>query len=69
MWRFPIYLIFLFSVSVTSCDQDTKLSPEFREALKNGNLANEGYIRCISYRDAWLKHADTKNQTDPQKFK
>jgi len=66
MWRFPIYLIFLFSVSVTSCDQDTKLSPEFREALKNGNLANEGYIRCISYRDAWLKHADTKTRLIPR---
>ena len=66
MWRFAIYLIFLFSVSVISCDQETKLSPEFMEALNNGNLANEGFIRCIAYRDAWLKHADTKTGLIPR---
>lgn len=29
-----------------------------QQALANGRLANEGYRRCIRYRDAWLQEAD-----------
>ncbi|MBW8038611.1 MAG: FAD-dependent oxidoreductase [Planctomycetes bacterium] len=30
----------------------------FRQAMENGQLANEGFIRCRNFVKGWLKHAD-----------
>jgi len=66
MWRLTFYLLVMLSASVISCVQETPIETDFSEALKNGKLANEGYIRCIAYRDAWLKHADTETGLIPR---
>jgi len=38
----------------------------FERALKNGRLANEGFVRCRNYVKGWLKHADPKNGLIPK---
>jgi hypothetical protein len=47
----------LIALSI-SCGSDTSNYPDIEQAIKNGNIANEGFKRCISYRDAWLTYAD-----------
>jgi len=32
--------------------------PNFQKAIENGQLANEGYVRCNDYLEAWLKYSD-----------
>ena len=36
------------------------------EALKNGALANEGFIRCEKYVHAWLEYADPETGLIPR---
>jgi len=53
-----IWLLILCSILLISCDREPILDSGITEALNNGKLANEGFQRCIAYRDAWLEHAD-----------
>jgi len=38
----------------------------FRQALENGRLANEGFVRCQNYVKGWLIHADPKTGLIPK---
>jgi len=40
--------------------------PDFKQALENGRLANEGYVRCHRFVEGWLKHADPKTGLIPR---
>jgi hypothetical protein len=46
--------------SLAASDED------FRKALENGKLANEGYVRCHRFVEGWLKHADPKTGLIPR---
>jgi len=43
-----------------------KNDPDFRTALQNGTLANEGFRRCRNFVAGWLKHADPKTGLIPR---
>jgi hypothetical protein len=44
---------------------DTK-TEDFKQALENGRLANEGFVRCKNFVAGWLKHADAKTGLIPR---
>jgi hypothetical protein len=50
------------------------LDADFRQAMENGKLVNQGFNRCIAYVNAWMKYADTttglipRNITDSKDF-
>jgi hypothetical protein len=56
----------MFLAFVFSCDLITESDPDLQKALDNGLLANEGFKRCVSYRDAWLLHADPETGLIPR---
>jgi hypothetical protein len=35
------------------------MDADFRQAVENGKLVNQGFNRCIAYVNAWMKFADT----------
>lgn len=39
---------------------------DFRQALENGRVANEGYVRCHRFVEGWLRHADPKTGLIPR---
>ena len=41
---------------------------DFKQAIENGRLANEGYIRCHRFVEGWLQHADPKTGLIPRNF-
>ena len=41
-------------------------SEDFEQALENGRLANEGFVRCRDFVKGWLKHADPKTGLIPR---
>ncbi|MHC4741765.1 MAG: FAD-dependent oxidoreductase [Planctomycetota bacterium] len=43
-----------------------KDDPDFKLALENGKLANEGFVRCRNFVAGWLKHADPKTGLIPR---
>jgi hypothetical protein len=43
-----------------------KDDPAFKQALANGRLANEGFLRCRNFVAAWLNHADPKTGLIPR---
>ncbi len=43
--------------------------PDFQQALDNGRLANEGYIRCHRFVEGWLGHVDPKTGLIPRNLK
>jgi len=40
--------------------------PAFSQALENGRLANEGFVRCQNYVKGWLEHADPRTGLIPK---
>jgi hypothetical protein len=50
------------------------MDADFRQAVENGKLVNQGFNRCIAYVNAWMKFADTttglipRNITDSKDF-
>lgn len=61
------YIVLLLALIVTvGCNQKSAPDPDFQQALQNGYAANEGFKRCISYRDAWLQYADTVSGLIPK---
>lgn len=51
-----LLILTLFAITANSFSQKTDAG--FEEAIKNGQLVNEGYNRCISYVNVWMKYAD-----------
>ncbi|MCC5938873.1 MAG: hypothetical protein JJU34_16460 [Lunatimonas sp.] len=41
-----------------ACHSDTPLDPRFQEALDNGYLAHEGFVRSLRFVEDWLVYAD-----------
>jgi hypothetical protein len=66
MWPLKLCLLLGFSTVVFSCDQKHTEESAIEEALHNAKLANEGFSRCIAYRDAWLKYADPETGLIPR---
>jgi hypothetical protein len=50
------------------------MDADFRQAVENGKLVNQGFNRCIAYVNAWTKYTDTttglipRNITDSKDF-
>lgn len=70
IFTFTALLVLLFSFKT-----DKKFnSAEFREAESNGKLVNEGFNRCISYVNGWMRYADPatglipRNLTDSKDY-
>ena len=66
---FPV-MIFL-AVGMTSCKTMSHEISEtdqesFDKALQNAELANEGFIRCNNYMNAWLSFADPESKLVPR---
>ncbi len=66
MRKLKLYLLFGCSIVVISCDQEHSTESEIEEALHNARLANEGFSRCMAYRDAWLDYADPSTGLIPR---
>jgi hypothetical protein len=49
-----------------SARNDAALEALFRQAEKNGRLANEAFFRCRRFVDGWLAHADPKSGLIPR---
>ena len=47
------------------CTQEALNKEEFKQAIKNGELANEGYVRSLNLTKAWLEHADPESGLIP----
>ncbi|MGD9328007.1 MAG: hypothetical protein PVH48_03505, partial [Cyclobacteriaceae bacterium] len=58
MQRSKLCLVLVCVITGISCQQDQLAGTGIEEALQNAKLANEGFSRCIAYRDAWLEYAD-----------
>jgi hypothetical protein len=39
---------------------------DFKQALENGRVVNEGYVRCHRFVEGWLQHADPKTGLIPR---
>ena len=60
-------LFFAFLLLITSAAiQSQTLDPDFRQAVENGKLVNQGFNRCIAYVNAWMKHADASTGLIPR---
>lgn len=55
-------LLLISSATIQSQTTD----PDFRQAIENGKLVNQGYNRCIAYVNAWMKYADTTTGLIPR---
>ena len=77
--RFTLIISFISVLSLVSNAQKNnqplkgsptyEKSPDFKEALGNGKLANEGYNRCMNYLNAWLKQADKTSGLIPRNIR
>jgi len=47
-------------------EADSHKDSGFEQALENGRLANEGFIRCRNFVTGWLKHADPRTGLIPK---
>ncbi len=62
-----IIIVTCLSFLILSIDSCTDINdPNFQKALQNGQLANEGFIRCNRFVEDWLKHADTETGLIPR---
>lgn len=64
-------LLLSFLAGITSCKTTSHEISEgdnhiFEKALQNGTLANEGFIRCNNYMNAWLSFADPASKLVPR---
>jgi len=60
------YWLSISIILLISCDQDHDNEQDFTKAPENGYTANEGFKRCIQYRDAWLEYADPSTGLIPR---
>jgi hypothetical protein len=61
-----VYYMSVLLVINFSCYQSPEGDVRYQKALENGKLANEGFRRCIHYRDAWLTYADSTTGLIPR---
>lgn len=71
--KMKLFFALLLLISCTAIQSQT-MDPDFRQAVENGKLVNQGFNRCIAYVNAWMKYADTttglipRNITDSKDF-
>jgi len=53
----------------TSVFAGEKIDQAFDRAMQNGRLANEGFVRCNRFVEAWLRYADPKTGLIPRGLK
>ena len=58
-------LIVIVLASVVCCVAAETADPDFRQALENGRLANEGYVRCHRFVEGWLTARGPQDRPDP----
>jgi hypothetical protein len=63
-----VLLVPFICFSCQNTDRAT-VDPVFQKALENGQLANEGYRRCIDYVYHWLEHADPETGLIPRNLR
>lgn len=61
-----VLLTSFFLLLWMSACTSSKNEQEFQQALQNGQLANEGFIRCNRFVEDWLKHADPETGLIPR---
>lgn len=63
-------VFFLLAASfLFACVEQNKFQPEIIEkALKNGEQANEGYVRSLKFTNAWLERSDSISGLIPTNF-
>lgn len=68
--RLFCFLLIGLVVSLASCQSRVRITEEhnraFENASKNAVLANEGFIRCDKYMNAWLSFADPESKLTPR---
>ena len=71
--KMKLFFALLLLMSCTAIQSQT-MDADFRQAMENGKLVNQGFNRCIAYVNAWMKYADTttglipRNITDSKDF-
>jgi hypothetical protein len=65
-----LFCLYGFFLQFFACSSGTKInSEEFFQAQINGQLANEGFNRCIKYVNAWTLHADSSTGLIPRNIR
>lgn len=64
----PVILVVMFATSckTRSYEISDDERPLFDKALENGVRANEGFVRCNNYMNAWLSFADPESKLVPR---
>jgi hypothetical protein len=60
--RFPVILLAVVCLCAYSMAKDQ----DFQQAIENGRLANEGFMRCRNFVTGWLAHADPNSGLIPR---
>ena len=63
--KMKLFFALLLLISCTAIQSQT-MDPDFRQAVENGKLVNQGFNRCIAYVNAWMKYADTRTGLIPR---
>ena len=63
--KMKLFFALLLLISCTAIQAQT-MDPDFRQAIENGKLVNQGFNRCIAYVNAWMKYADTTTGLIPR---
>lgn len=63
--KMKLFFALLLLISCTAIQSQT-MDPDFRQAVENGKLVNQGFNRCIAYVNAWMKYADTTTGLIPR---
>ncbi len=63
--KMKLFFAFLLLITSAAIHSQT-LDPDFRQAVENGKLVNQGFNRCIAYVNAWMKHADASTGLIPR---
>ena len=63
--KMKLFFALLLLISCTEIRSQT-MDPDFRQAVENGKLVNQGFNRCIAYVNAWMKYADTTTGLIPR---
>lgn len=63
--KMKLFFALLLLITCTAIQSQTT-DADFRQAIENGKLVNQGFNRCIAYVNAWMKYADTTTGLIPR---
>jgi hypothetical protein len=63
--KMKLFFALLLLISCTAIQSQT-MDADFRQAIENGKLVNQGFNRCIAYVNVWMKYADTTTGLIPR---